>query len=368
MSTDILVCDLRRRAERYRTEILRAFSRVVESGWFILGPEVSRFERNFAEYIGVGYCCAVANGTDALELALRAAGVESGDRVGTVANAGMYTTTALLAIGAEPLFLDVDLHSKVVSVVEVERAIAEKVKAVVVTHLYGQGIREIQVISSLCKQAGVILIEDCAQAHGASIDKRRVGSFGDLACFSFYPTKNFGALGDGGAVLTNNSDLAEKVFRLRQYGWSSKYTVVHRGGRNSRLDELQAAVLTEFLPLLDDWNMRRRQIARRYAEEISDSRLVLPEIGGEDYVAHLFVIRSGDRDSLRAHLRACGVNTEVHYPVPDYRQPVFRGRFADVFLDNTELLAREVVTLPCYPEMSDEEIDQVIRAVNSWQP
>lgn len=367
MSISIPICDLKRRAERYHTKIRRAFSRVVESGWFILGPEVSRFEKNFAEYIGVGHCCAVANGTDALELALRTSGVRSGDHVGTVANAGMYATTALLAIGANPLFLDVDLQSRVVSISEVERAFAEKVKAVVVTHLYGQGIREIQTVSNLCRQAGVVLIEDCAQAHGAAVGGRRVGSFGDLACFSFYPTKNLGALGDGGAVVTNNSELAEKVFRLRQYGWFSKYNVVHAGGRNSRLDELQAAVLTEFLPLLDDWNLRRCQIARRYVEEISAPGLVLPEIGSEDHVAHLFVVRSDDRDSLRVHLRACRVSTEVHYPVPDYRQPVFRGRFAEAFLNNTELLAREVVTLPCYPEMFDEEIDQVIKAVNSWQ-
>lgn len=367
MSTGILICDLKRRAKRYRKEILRAFSRVVDSGWFILGPEVSRFESKFAEYIGAGHCCTVANGTDALELALRAAGVRAGDLVGTVANAGMYATTAILSIGANPLFLDVDLRQKVVSVLEVERAIAQEVKAVVVTHLYGQGIGEIHVISHLCRQAGVVLIEDCAQAHGASVGGRRVGSFGDLACFSFYPTKNLGALGDGGAVVTNNSELAEKLFWLRQYGWSSKYTVVHAGARNSRLDELQAAVLTEFLPLIDDWNLRRRQIAQRYVAEITVTGLVMPEIGGEDYVAHLFVVRSNERDKLRAHLRACGVSTEVHYPVPDHRQPIFGGRFANVYLANTEMLAREVVTLPCYPEMSEEEINRVIKAVNSWQ-
>jgi len=367
MSIDIPICDLKRRAKRYSKELLRAFSRVVESGWFILGPEVSRFEKNFANYIGVRHCCAVANGTDALELSLRAAGVRAGDLVGTVANAGMYATTALLSIGTKPLFLDVELQSKVVSVSEVERAITENVRAVVVTHLYGQGIREIQAISSLCKQAGVALLEDCAQAHGAAIGDRRIGSFGDLACFSFYPTKNLGALGDGGAVVTNNPNLAEKMLRLRQYGWSSKYNVVHAGARNSRLDELQAAVLTEFLPLLDNWNLQRRQIALRYVGEISAPGLVLPEIGDEDYVAHLFVVRTENRDSLRAHLRSYGVCTEVHYPVSDYRQPIFKGRYADMFLDNTELLTREVVTLPCYPEMTEEEIDQVIRAVNSWQ-
>lgn len=363
----IPICDLKRRTDANRTGIMRAFSRVVERGWFILGPEVSCFERDFANYIGVEYCCAVANGTDALELSLRASGVRPGDHVGTVANAGMYTTNALLAIGAEPLFLDVDMHLKVVSISEVERAITEKVKAIVVTHLYGQGIRDIMAIASVCKHAGVILVEDCAQAHGAVVEGRRVGSFGDLACFSFYPTKNLGALGDGGAVVTNNADLAEKLFRLRQYGWSSKYTVVQVGGRNSRLDELQAAVLIEFLPLLDEWNQRRRRVAQLYIEAISAPGVIVPEVGGDDYIAHLFVVRCADREGFRTHLNACGIGTEVHYPVPDCRQPVFQHRFDNVFLTNVERLAREVVTLPCFPEMSDEEVDQVIKAVNSWQ-
>ncbi|MCL2336169.1 MAG: DegT/DnrJ/EryC1/StrS family aminotransferase [Firmicutes bacterium] len=367
MSGKIMICDLKRKTERYHTEILRAFTRVTESGWFVLGPEVSRFEKSFSEYIGVNNCCTVANGTDAIELALRAAGIQDGDQVGTVANACMYTTTALMAIGAEPVFLDVGLGTKVITVSEIERAIAKKVRAVVVTHLYGQAIREVEIMSSLCRQAGVLLIEDCAQAHGAMIGGRRVGSFGDLACFSFYPTKNLGALGDGGAVVTNNPKLAEKVFRLRQYGWLAKYNVVSGDGRNSRLDELQAAVLTEFLPFLNGWNLRRRQIAQRYAKEIFAPGIILPEVDGEDYVSHLFVVRAKNRDFFRAHLHACGVSTEVHYPVPDYRQPVFGTRFSDILLDNSELLANEVVTLPCYPEMSDGEVEQVVEAVNLWQ-
>lgn len=363
----MLINDLNARLEHYRPLIDEALSRVVASGWLVLGPNVKAFEAAFAEYVGTRHCISVANGTDAIELALRALGVGAGDRVATVANAGMYTTTALLAIGAEPFYIDVALDTSNTTLDEVERAVADGCRAVVVTHLYGLAVPEIAEIARLCQARGVKLLEDCAQAHGARVNGQRVGSFGDAASFSFYPTKNLGALGDGGAVATNEDAVAGQVQRLRQYGWGNKYSVEHLGARNSRLDEIQAALLLAFLPALDACNQRRRDIAKQYTEGISHSALQTPEIRGEEYVGHLYVVRSPKRDALRAHLASLNIASDVHYPIPDYRQPAFGERFAKVYLANTEKLALEILTLPCYPEMTHEQVQEVIASVNSWQ-
>jgi dTDP-4-amino-4,6-dideoxygalactose transaminase len=359
--------DLSARICAYEAQIKAAMDRVIASGWFVLGPEVKQFEASFAKYLGTGHCVSLANGTDAIELALRAMGVGDGDRVATVANAGMYTTTAILAIGAKPFFLDVDLETSNVTLAEVARAITAGVKAVVVTHLYGLAISEIQEIAQLCAQKGIPLLEDCAQAHGARINGQCVGTFGNVGSFSFYPTKNLGALGDGGAVVTNSAEIAEKLSRLRQYGWTAKYQVEVAGGRNSRLDEMQAAILLGFLPQLDIANARRREIAGRYSAKIRHSDVWVSKQGSTDYVAHLYIVRSTHRDALRAHLRTLDIASDVHYPVPDYRQPVFGERFAQVRLANTERLVSEILTLPCYPEMTDAEVNQVIAAVNGWR-
>lgn len=354
---------------RFEAPIQQALARVTASGWLVLGPEVRQFEQAFAAYVGAGYCVGLANGTDALELGLRALGVASGQRVATVANAGMYASTAILAIGAAPEFMDVDPATQVTTLAEVERVLDAGVAAVVVTHLYGQAIRDIAHIASLCAARGVPLLEDCAQAHGARIDGRCTGSFGDAAAFSFYPTKNLGALGDGGAVVTSSEKLAARVAQLRQYGWSAKYQVELAGARNSRLDEMQAALLSAFLPALDADNARRRAIVREYASRIGHSKVQLPAFDGADdgYVAHLCVVRSPDREGLRGHLRAQGIGSDVHYPIPDHRQPLFGDRYAAVRLPHTERLAAEVLTLPCYPEMTDAQVEQVIDAVNQWQ-
>ena len=340
--------------------------RVLASGWLVLGPEVRQFEQSFADYLGANHCVSVANGTDALELALRAVGVTIGDRVATVANAGMYATTAMLAIGAKPFFMDVDLDARCTTLTEVKKAVEAGVNAVVVTHLYGLAVPEISQIAHFCTQKDIPLLEDCAQAHGAQINEKHVGTFGDAASFSFYPTKNLGALGDGGAVVTNNPSIAEKVGLLRQYGWTAKYQVEVPGARNSRLDEMQAAILSEFLPFLDAANHRRRMIAARYTSLIRKADIIVPKEDGAEYVAHLYVVRSSRRDALREHLRSVNIASDVHYPIPDYRQPVFGERFAGLFLMSTECLSSEILTLPCYPEMSNHEVDQVISAVNNW--
>lgn len=362
----LLINNLSARLARHDTQIRAAIDRVIGSGWLVLGPEVRRFEQSFAAFHARAHCIGVANGTDAIELALRAVGVASGDRVATVANAGTYSTTAILAIGAEPSFMDVSLDTRCATPDEVARAIEAGSKAVVVTHLYGQAIPDIAAIAAHCAQKGVPLLEDCAQAHGARVDGKRVGTFGDVACFSFYPTKNLGALGDGGAVITDDPDLADSVRLLRQYGWKEKYRIERAGARNSRLDEMQAAILSELLPFLDVANARRRDIAAMYGRSIRHAQVSVPPQGGEDFVAHLYVVRCPKRDELREHLSRQGVATDVHYPVPDHRQPLFGGRFEGVLLENTERLANEVLTLPCYPEMRDEDVEHVVHAVNGW--
>jgi dTDP-4-amino-4,6-dideoxygalactose transaminase len=362
----LLINHLGARVARYQQEIESAISQVLSSGWMVLGPSVTRFEAQFADYIGTPYCISVANGTDAIELALRALGVNAGARVATVANAGMYTSTTVLAIGALPVFMDVEESTACVSFSEVERALASGVQAVVVTHLYGRAVPEIAKIAEACRAKGVPLLEDCAQSHGALLAGRRVGTFGDAASFSFYPTKNLGGLGDGGAVTTAELQVAEKLRHLRQYGWTKKYNVEIRGGRNSRLDELQAAVLSVFLPDLDASNERRRQIAGRYHASIRHPDVLLPPVGREDYVAHLYVLRCSRREALAAHLKQCQIASDVHYPVPDHRQLVFADQFASVKLPVTESLAERIITIPCYPEMTDEEIDRVVSAINTW--
>ena len=361
----MLINDLSARIHAHRAKVRAAMDQVLDSGWVVLGPQVRQFESAFARYIGVSHCIGLANGTDAIELALRALNVQPRDSVATVANAGMYSTIAARAAGAEPLFMDVDETSRNASLAEVHRALEAGAKAVVLTHLYGQPVADTVAIARACSSAGVPLVEDCAQAHGATVDGRRVGSFGDAAAFSFYPTKNLGALGDGGAVGTNSSEIADQVRRLRQYGWTDKYKVEFAGARNSRLDEMQAAVLAAFLPDLDAANGRRMEIARMYSDRIRHPEVALPA-WADGSVAHLYVVCSGRRESLRRHLKDLDIATDVHYPVPDHRQPVFGDRFADVRLPVTERLSTQVLTLPCYPEMTDDDVRRVADAVNTW--
>jgi dTDP-4-amino-4,6-dideoxygalactose transaminase len=345
-----------------------AAARVIGSGHFVLGTNVAAFEQAFAAYCGVGHCIGVANGTDALELALKGLGIAPGDYVGVVANAAMYATSAVLACGAQPVFIDVGPELLLMDPHALETVLAsgQRLDAIVITHLYGR-LAPITELLNLCRAHDVLVVEDCAQAHGAALaDGRRAGSFGDAASFSFYPTKNLGALGDGGAVVTRDPNIADRVRQLRQYGWTSKYTSALAGGRNSRLDEMQASFLLVMLPMLDAWNRRRREIANRYSRHITNANIHVPPVSESNYVAHLYVVQTGERERLRAHLSASSVQTEVHYPLPDHRQPCFEGRHASVTLPNTEYAAGRVLTLPCFPEMTDDEVKQVIDACNQF--
>ncbi len=342
-----------------------AIQRVLRSNHFILGKEVGAFEEEFAGYLGVDHCVTVASGSDALELALRVLGVERGQSVITVANAGFYGSFAIYAVGATPLYVDVDPSSLTLSVKALEEALLQRPAAVIVTHLYGQ-MADMVAIEGLCRGAGVPLVEDCAQSHGASTEGRKAGSWGDIACFSFYPTKNLGALGDGGCVATRRPELARRVRTLRQYGWEPKYTVAHPQGCNSRMDEIQAAVLRSKLKRLDSCNDIRRSIAARYARAFVDVPLILPRVEGSEHVAHLYVVQTPERDMLRAHLLKEGVAAEVHYPIADHHQPAYPCATNPWRLDVTEHVCAQALSLPCFPGMTEDAVDLVAQSVRRF--
>lgn len=355
--------DSARQVAALGTRITDALADVVASGWFIHGRQHDAFETEFAAYCGVSTCLGVGNGTDALEIALRAVGCGPGDEVVTVANAGMYTTSACIAAGATPVFADIDPATHTMSSASLAEVVSDATKAVVVTHLYGY-LADVEAVRSIADARGIAVIEDCAQAHGAVRGDRRAGSWGDLATFSFYPTKNLGALGDGGAIVTSDPELAERCRMLRQYGWGAKYDARIPGGRNSRLDEMQAAVLRVKLPFLDGWNERRREIVARYREAAAGSPLAVVHAPGPDFVGHLCVATHPERDAVRARLLERGVETAIHYPIPDHRQAALVGvRWRAVDLSATEAAARSILSLPCYPELTDREVDHVVQAL-----
>lgn len=353
--------DLGRTPVAVLKEIEAAIARVVASGWYVLGPEHDAFESEFAAYLGVNKAVLLGNGTDALELGLAALGVTAGDRVVTIANAGAYSTIAIRLLRAVPVYAEVDPVSLLMSPATFSAALDaldEAPKVVVVTHLYG-AVAEVAEIVAIARARGIAVLEDCAQSLGASVGGRKAGTFGDIASTSFYPTKNLGALGDGGAVFTDDPELAESVRRMRQYGWSSKYHISDDHGRNSRLDELQAAILRVKLPLLDGWNKRRRDIHSRY--EAASPLLV--NHASESFIAHLAVIQVDDRDGARARLSAAGVATDVHYPVPDHLQDFPTLRPALVSLPVTERASARVLSIPVFPELTDGEVDRIADAL-----
>ena len=348
-------------------EILSAIRRVLESGHYILGPEVEAFEREFAAYLGALCVVSVASGTDALELALRAAGIKPGDRVVTVANTATATVAAIELTGAKAVFVDIDPHSMTMDPHALEQYLIgagdAQPKAVVPVHLYGHPAN-LPRIGAIAQTHGMTVIEDCAQAHGATIRGQRVGTFGDAAAFSFYPTKNLGAIGDGGAVATSNPGLAEQVRLLRQYGWRQRY-VSESPGKNSRLDELQAAILRVKLARLDADNQHRRALAGEYRRRLSGARLELPAVAPDGESAwHQFVVRTPAREALRTHLAGAGIQTAVLYPVPIHRQPAYRDDH--LHLPATEQACRELLCLPMHPGLGLADIDIICRQILIW--
>lgn len=358
----IKVFDIERSVEKNRASINAAIQRVIDSGQFILGQEVSEFEKEFARYLDCKYVIGVANGSDALYLALAALGLNQSSKIATVANAGFYGSSAISRLGAQMKFIDVDIETSNTNLESV-RSVGTSIDAIIVTHLYGRAVEDIQLIAEYCKKHGIALIEDCAQAAGASIDGKKVGNFGDIASFSFYPTKNLGALGDGGAVITNSASLMEKVKSLREYGWKSKYSVEIEGGINSRLDEFQAAILRVLLPNLDAENERRARVARLLTENINAPQIISLPACTPNFVAHLYVLRTSNRDELEQKLKLNGIGFSVHYPVPDYLQPIIKVVSQE--LPSTKELATQILTIPCHSNLTDTEIEKIIRVINN---
>ncbi len=351
----------------HREEIDSAIQRVLDSGKFILGQEVESFEQEFAAYIGVHHAIGVGNGTDALELALRACGVGPGDLVFTVSHTAVATVAAIELAGAMPVLVDIDADTCTMDPNCLEAALTHPPtgmpKAVIPVHLYGHPANMTS-ISKIAKRHGLYVIEDCAQSHGATLDGRMTGAWSDIAAFSFYPTKNLGAIGDGGMIVTDNPALAERVRLLQQYGWRERYISDIPGG-NSRLDELQAVVLRVKLKYLEKENMQRKSLALIYDELLSDTELTLPEIrSGVTHVYHQYAVRLTQRDALRTYLRQAGIGTIIHYPVPIHLQPAYQDRLPLVApLHWTEQVARQVLSLPMFPHLGDDQIRHVGKCI-----
>jgi dTDP-4-amino-4,6-dideoxygalactose transaminase len=353
-----------------KAEIDAAVARVLDSGWYVLGQEVRSFEAEFAAWLGCTAAVGCGNGTDALALALRALGVGPGMSVVTVSLTAVATVAAIEMVGATPLLIDIEPDYCTMDPVELAAVLdrpptgVPPIRAVIPVHLYGQPAA-LNAIVTACRRHGVPIVEDCAQAHGATIGDRKVGTFTEVATFSFYPTKNLGALGDGGMVATQDADLGASIAALRQYGWRTHY-ISDAVGVNSRLDELQAAILRVKLQHLDAQNARRRRIAAAYDAALSGTSLAPPvRREGAGHVFHLYVLRVPDRASLQARLRAAGIGTGIHYPAPVHLQPAYRERIVTgpSGCSATELAARQVLSLPMYPELSDEQVTRVCEAL-----
>ncbi|MDB5889349.1 MAG: erythromycin biosynthesis sensory transduction protein eryC1 [Polaromonas sp.] len=345
-------------------DVQASVARVVARDRYLLGEETRAFEQAFGAYCGVAHCVTVANGTDALELALRALDVGPGDTVMLTANAGYYGSIALQLVGARACYVDIDPRTMTLDPQALAHALKRcKPKAVIVTHLYGQ-LADIETLCALAARDGVAVIEDCAQSHGAAQGGRRAGSFGRIGCFSFYPTKNLGALGDAGAVVCSDAALAKRLTALRQYGWGRKYHNDVAGGRNSRIDEFQAAVLNDKLGHLDACNAQRREAADRYHAAFAGLPLQAPAVSRQDYVAHLYVVRSAQRNKLQSFLATRGVQAEVHYPIPDHRQATAAGHLLEgESLPHTQAACDSVLSLPCYPGLPRPHQQAVVAAV-----
>ncbi len=356
--------DLSLQVAELRPEIDAAIARVLDRGHFILGPENEAFERAFADYLGVSSAIGVANGTDALELALRALEVGEGDEVICPALTAAPTALAVLATGARPVFADIHPDTFTIDPMTLEACLSDKTRAIIPVHLYGLPA-DVPAILDFAEAHGLAVIEDVAQAHGAMVGEDMAGTMTQIACFSFYPTKNMGAYGDGGAVVTHDADLGLRVRQLRDLGQVGRFQHA-LPGRNSRLDEMQAAILQVKLRYLDAHNAARRERAGWYAELLKDaSELQLPFVPEDwTHVYHLYVTRSDKRDGLRDYLRQRGIGADVHYPKPLHQQPVFADcRVAEGGLPVAEKAVTEILSLPMYPQLTREQVEQVARAI-----
>lgn len=365
--------DLLKINERFRSEINLAVKRILDSGWYLLGNEVDTFEREFASYIGVKHCIGVANGLDALNLIIKAYGFGPGDEIIVPANTYIASILAISENGCTPVLVEPDWNTWLIDVDKITEAITPRTKAIMVVHLYGRAV-EMTKVWELAKSHNLKIIEDSAQAHGAMFDGRRCGNLGDASGFSFYPGKNLGCLGDGGAVTTNDDELAVKIRAIRNYGSDRKYHHIYKG-INSRLDEIQAAFLRVKLPYLDADNHRRAEIAARYCREITNPLIELPHDPNAQlltlnsqlsHVWHVFAVTCKERDRLQDYLEAHGIQTNIHYPTPPHKQGAYK-ELANLSLPISERMHREILSIPISPVLTDEEVVAVIRAMNDYE-
>lgn len=353
----IKLLDLKTEITIHRKEFERAISRVLSSGFFILGREVKNFEQQFAIYLAVNHCIGVGNGLEAIQIALMSIGIGKGDEVITTPISAVATTLAIMAVGAKPVFVDTT-EGGLINPDLIPYAITKKTKAVLPVHLYGHSV-DLKKIKNICKKFKLYLIEDACQAHGSTYFGKKLGTIGDLGCFSFYPTKNLGGFGDGGAIVTNNATLAKICYQIRDYGQSSKYKH-ERFGLNSRLGEFQAALLSTKLSFLDENNQRRTKIARRYIQNLSVPaiKIIKPNsVSGSNF--HLFVIRTQKRDMLKEFLLKNNIPTDIHYPliIPD--QPFLKVRRNDYALSTSRRFVKEILSLPMHPYLSLKQADLI---------
>ncbi len=365
--TQIPYLDLKRIHQEIQGELDEAYRQVIERQWFIGGKADEQFEQEFASYCGAKECVGTGNGLDAIRLILLAYGIGAGDEVIVPANTFIATVLAITYVGATPVFVDADENTYTINSQKVEEKITDRTKAIIVVHLYGRAV-EIEPFRGLADKYSLKLIEDAAQAHGAAVSGVRTGSLGDAAAFSFYPGKNLGALGDAGAVVTNDKEVADRVRALGNYGSYEKYNHVYKGC-NSRLDELQAAFLSVKLKYLDKWNEERRKIAEIYAKEIHNAKVVLPKMPKDikEHVFHIYPVLVENRTEFIEYLREQGIATNVHYPIPITEQKAyeeFRGQIENYPV--TKKICAQEVSIPLYPGMTEEEIEWVISCVNRF--
>ena len=349
----------------YQGEIEKAVLTVIRGNRYVLGEEVLLLEQEFADYIGTTAAIGVANGTDAIELALRALEIGLGDEVITVSHTAVATVAAIEAAGATPVLVDVEPQFYTLNPLQLKEVITPKTKAIIAVHLYGQAV-DLDAITAFCHKHEIFLIEDASQAHGAKYRRQRLGSIGDIGCFSCYPTKNLGAIGDAGLITTNNTDLATKIRMLREYGWNER--ISEYAGRNSRLDELQAAVLRIKLKHLDTDNEKRRQLAEYYADQLSDVMVQLPKIRAEaESVFHLYVLQVEDRQGLLEYLKGKDIQAGVHYPVPVHLQPAYQDRILTANdMSITEDLTENIISLPMYPELPMNDAKKIVDVLKKF--
>lgn len=348
-------------------ELRDAFNRVLTRSWYIGGVEDEAFEKAFADYCGVDYCVGVGNGLDALMMSLKALGIGEGDEVIVPSNTFIATALAVTYVGAKPVLVEPKIETFNINPAKIEAAITSRTKAIMPVHLYGQAC-DMDLIMEIAKRHGLKVVEDCAQAHGATYMGRKIGTFGDAAGFSFYPGKNLGALGDAGAAITNDKELAEKIRALGNYGSDYKYHHIYQGN-NSRLDELQAAFLAAKLPILEKMNIERRRIANRYLSGIKNEGIILPTVEKDMVpVWHIFGIRCAERDELETYLNKKGIGTNKHYPIPIHMQECYKDLgFTEGAYPIAEEISRTELSIPMYYGMTEEEIDYVIDSINDFR-